>query len=214
MGENCCALCSRPVDLPPFCFKFICNSGSRVWRNFSNVTVHGWKVKRNSTVCIGSPVYSSFRPSFTCVWLHESPCSQGKILTCTVLIVYWFFFFVKCNYFLSPYLQILDSSEALCIEAFDLAWKIISSLSNTQLIFWANLKAFVQFIFDTEVLAVAASAKGQAYAKIKEVSFKNSSFFWGENINFVWMYKCILCFIFPSAVVLNFSFLKRPRFEC
>ncbi|KAL9864862.1 putative methyltransferase TARBP1 [Geothlypis trichas] len=68
--------------------------------------------------------------------------------------------------------KLLDSSEALCIEAFDLAWKIISSLSNTQLIFWANLKAFVQFIFDTEVLAVAASAKGQAYAKIKEIIFK------------------------------------------
>ncbi|NWX37370.1 TARB1 methyltransferase, partial [Notiomystis cincta] len=68
--------------------------------------------------------------------------------------------------------KLLDSSEALCIEAFDLAWKIISSLSNTQLIFWANLKAFVQFIFDNEVLAVAASAKGQAYAKIKEIIFK------------------------------------------
>ncbi|NWI47461.1 TARB1 methyltransferase, partial [Picathartes gymnocephalus] len=68
--------------------------------------------------------------------------------------------------------KLLDSSEALCMEAFDLAWKIISSLSNTQLIFWANLKAFVQFIFDTEVLAVAVSAKGQAYAKIKEIIFK------------------------------------------
>ncbi|OWK63118.1 putative methyltransferase TARBP1 [Lonchura striata] len=67
--------------------------------------------------------------------------------------------------------KLLDSSEALCIEAFDLAWKIISSLSNTQLIFWANLKAFVRFIFDTEVLAVAASAKGQAYNKIKEIIF-------------------------------------------
>ncbi|KAF4793430.1 hypothetical protein TURU_111996 [Turdus rufiventris] len=68
--------------------------------------------------------------------------------------------------------KLLDSSEALCIEAFDLAWKITSSLSNTQLIFWANLKAFVQFIFDTEVLAVAATAKGQAYTKIKEIIFK------------------------------------------
>uniref|UniRef100_A0A8C3CKX6 tRNA (guanosine(18)-2'-O)-methyltransferase TARBP1 n=1 Tax=Cairina moschata TaxID=8855 RepID=A0A8C3CKX6_CAIMO len=68
--------------------------------------------------------------------------------------------------------KLLNSSESLCIEAFDLAWKIISSLSNTQLIFWSNLKAFVQFIFDTEVLAVAASAKGQAYAKIKEIIFK------------------------------------------
>ncbi|NWR08274.1 TARB1 methyltransferase, partial [Paradoxornis webbianus] len=68
--------------------------------------------------------------------------------------------------------KLLDSSEALCIEAFDLTWKIISSLSNTQLIFWTNLKAFVQFIFDTEVLAVAASAKGQAYNKIKEIIFK------------------------------------------
>uniref|UniRef100_A0A8B9BEL4 tRNA (guanosine(18)-2'-O)-methyltransferase TARBP1 n=1 Tax=Anser brachyrhynchus TaxID=132585 RepID=A0A8B9BEL4_9AVES len=68
--------------------------------------------------------------------------------------------------------KLLNSSESLCIEAFDLAWKIISSLSNTQLIFWSNLKAFVQFIFDTEVLAVAASAKGQAYAKIKKIIFK------------------------------------------
>ncbi|XP_053918398.1 probable methyltransferase TARBP1 [Cuculus canorus] len=68
--------------------------------------------------------------------------------------------------------KLLDSAESLCIEAFDLAWKIISSLSNTQLIFWSNLKAFVQFVFDTEVLAVAASAKGQAYAKIKEIIFK------------------------------------------
>ncbi|OXB74987.1 UNVERIFIED_CONTAM: hypothetical protein H355_011783 [Colinus virginianus] len=65
--------------------------------------------------------------------------------------------------------KLLNSLESLCIEAFDLAWKIISCLSNTQLIFWSNLKAFVQFIFDTEVLAAAASAKGQAYAKIKEV---------------------------------------------
>ncbi|NXI23009.1 TARB1 methyltransferase, partial [Sterrhoptilus dennistouni] len=68
--------------------------------------------------------------------------------------------------------KLLDSSEVLCMEAFDLTWKIISSLSNTQLIFWTNLKAFVQFIFDTEVLAVAASAKGQAYTKIKEIIFK------------------------------------------
>ncbi|XP_010226600.1 PREDICTED: probable methyltransferase TARBP1, partial [Tinamus guttatus] len=68
--------------------------------------------------------------------------------------------------------KLLESAESLCIEAFDLAWKIISSLSNTQLIFWPNLKAFVQFIFDTKVLAVAASAKGQAYFKIKEIMFK------------------------------------------
>lgn len=61
-------------------------------------------------------------------------------------------------------------TESLCIEAFDLTWKIISSLSNTQLIFWPNLKAFVQFVFDPEVLAAAAKNKSQAYTKIKEVS--------------------------------------------
>lgn len=52
-----------------------------------------------------------------------------------------------------------------------MAWKIISSLSNTQLIFWSNLKAFVQFVFDTKVLTIAAKIKGQAYFKIKEVIF-------------------------------------------
>ncbi|NXU59086.1 TARB1 methyltransferase, partial [Turnix velox] len=67
--------------------------------------------------------------------------------------------------------KLLDSAESLCIEAFDLAWKIISSLSNTQLVFWSNLKAFVQFVFDAEVLAVAANVKGQAYTKIKEIIF-------------------------------------------
>ncbi|NXF44587.1 TARB1 methyltransferase, partial [Oceanites oceanicus] len=71
-----------------------------------------------------------------------------------------------------PVPKLLDSAESLCIEAFDLAWKIISSLSNTPPIFWSNLKAFVQFPPHTEVLAVAAGAKGQAYAKIKEVIFK------------------------------------------
>ncbi|XP_053155411.1 probable methyltransferase TARBP1 isoform X2 [Hemicordylus capensis] len=68
--------------------------------------------------------------------------------------------------------KLLGSSESLCIEAFDLAWKTISSLSNTQLIFWPNLKAFVQFVFDPEVLAAAAENKSQAYIKIKEIMFQ------------------------------------------
>ncbi|XP_027726618.1 probable methyltransferase TARBP1 isoform X3 [Vombatus ursinus] len=68
--------------------------------------------------------------------------------------------------------KLLYSSESLCIESFDMAWKIIYSLSNTQLIFWSNLKAFVQFVFDIRVLAVAARIKGQAYSKIKEIIYK------------------------------------------
>uniref|UniRef100_A0A663MWZ8 tRNA (guanosine(18)-2'-O)-methyltransferase TARBP1 n=1 Tax=Athene cunicularia TaxID=194338 RepID=A0A663MWZ8_ATHCN len=91
--------------------------------------------------------------------------------------------------------KLLDSSESLCIEAFDLAWKIVSSLSNTQLIFWSNLKAFVQFLFDSEVLAVAASAKGQAYAKIKEVSFKHS--FLGREYKFYLDLRMYFTFSFP-----------------
>jgi tRNA guanosine-2'-O-methyltransferase len=51
------------------------------------------------------------------------------------------------------------------------AWKIISSLSNTQLTFWPNLKAFVHFVFDHEILTIAAKLKGQVYFKIKEVTF-------------------------------------------
>uniref|UniRef100_A0A8D0H7W7 tRNA (guanosine(18)-2'-O)-methyltransferase TARBP1 n=1 Tax=Sphenodon punctatus TaxID=8508 RepID=A0A8D0H7W7_SPHPU len=76
----------------------------------------------------------------------------------------------RCMKILVP--KLLGSSESLCIEAFHLAWKIISSLSNTQLIFWPNLKAFVQFVFDPELLAVAASSKGQAYSKIREIIFQ------------------------------------------
>ncbi|KAM8814475.1 putative methyltransferase TARBP1 isoform 4-T4 [Rhynchonycteris naso] len=71
--------------------------------------------------------------------------------------------------------KLLASSESVCIEAFDISWRIISSLSNTQLIFWPNLKAFVQFVFDTEVLAIAAEIKGQAYFKIKEDELVSTS---------------------------------------
>ncbi|XP_077202094.1 tRNA (guanosine(18)-2'-O)-methyltransferase TARBP1 isoform X4 [Paroedura picta] len=68
--------------------------------------------------------------------------------------------------------KLLESSESLCIEAFDLAWKTISSLSNTQLIFWPNLKVFVQFVFNPVVLAAAAKNKSRAYMKIKEIMFQ------------------------------------------
>lgn len=67
--------------------------------------------------------------------------------------------------------QLLPSEETLCIESFDVAWKLISSLSNTQLTFWPNLKAFVHFVFDHEILTIAAKLKSQAYFKIKEVIF-------------------------------------------
>lgn len=52
-----------------------------------------------------------------------------------------------------------------------MAWKIISSLSNTQLTFWPNLKAFIHFVFNNEILTIAAKLKGQGYFKIKEVTF-------------------------------------------
>ncbi|XP_006868650.1 PREDICTED: probable methyltransferase TARBP1 [Chrysochloris asiatica] len=76
----------------------------------------------------------------------------------------------QCMKILVP--KLLMSCEALCMESFNGAWKIISSLSNTQLIFWSNLKAFVQFVFDNQVLTIAAKVKGQAYVKIKELMYK------------------------------------------
>lgn len=79
-----------------------------------------------------------------------------------VIIMYFFFFFF--------FYQLLTSCESLCIESFDMAWKIIASLSNTQLVFWPNLRAFVQFVFDPKVLTIAAKTKGQTYFKIKEVT--------------------------------------------
>uniref|UniRef100_A0A4X1UCH8 tRNA (guanosine(18)-2'-O)-methyltransferase TARBP1 n=1 Tax=Sus scrofa TaxID=9823 RepID=A0A4X1UCH8_PIG len=68
--------------------------------------------------------------------------------------------------------KLLTSCESLCIESFDMAWKIIASLSNTQLVFWPNLRAFVQFVFDPKVLTIAAKTKGQTYFKIKEIMYK------------------------------------------
>ncbi|MEE6475249.1 hypothetical protein FKM82_010669 [Ascaphus truei] len=73
----------------------------------------------------------------------------------------------RCMKLLVP--KILRSSEALCVESINVAWKIVSSLCNTQLVFWANLKAFVEFVFSSKVLSGAASTKGQAYERIKEI---------------------------------------------
>ncbi|XP_029449737.1 probable methyltransferase TARBP1 [Rhinatrema bivittatum] len=74
---------------------------------------------------------------------------------------------LRCMKILVP--KLLDSAEPLCIQAMNFTWKIMSSLSNTQLTFWPNLRAFVQLVFDGEVLAVAANRKGQAYSKIQEI---------------------------------------------
>ncbi|XP_036042954.1 probable methyltransferase TARBP1 isoform X3 [Onychomys torridus] len=76
----------------------------------------------------------------------------------------------RCMEVLVP--KLLTSEESLCIESFDMAWKIISSSSNTQLTFWPNLEAFVHFVFDNEILVIAAKLKGQAYFKIKEIMCK------------------------------------------
>nr|XP_045006308.1 probable methyltransferase TARBP1 [Jaculus jaculus] len=76
----------------------------------------------------------------------------------------------RCMEVLVP--KLLTSSEPLCIECFDVAWKTVSSSSNTQLTFWPNLKAFVEFVFNNKVLTSAAKIKGQAYFKIKEIMFK------------------------------------------
>ncbi|KAG3257835.1 TAR (HIV-1) RNA binding protein 1 [Ictidomys tridecemlineatus] len=68
--------------------------------------------------------------------------------------------------------QLLTSSESLCVESFDVAWRVLTSLSNTQLTFWPNLRAFVQFVFDNTILSTAAKTKGQAYFRIKEIMYK------------------------------------------
>ncbi|CAH2251205.1 probable methyltransferase TARBP1 [Pelobates cultripes] len=61
------------------------------------------------------------------------------------------------------------SSESLCVESINVAWKMISSLCSTQLVFWPNLKAFVEFVFSNEVLSSAASSKDQVFAQIKKL---------------------------------------------
>ncbi|KAL7987557.1 hypothetical protein Chor_006476 [Crotalus horridus] len=68
--------------------------------------------------------------------------------------------------------KLMESSESLCIQAFEMSWKIIFALSNTQLIFWPNLKAFIQLVFDPEILVTTAKFKSEAYSKIKEIMFQ------------------------------------------
>ncbi|XP_015672407.1 probable methyltransferase TARBP1, partial [Protobothrops mucrosquamatus] len=68
--------------------------------------------------------------------------------------------------------KLMESSESLCIQAFEMSWKIIFALSNTQLIFWPNLKAFIQLVFDPEILVTTAKFESEAYSKIKEIMFQ------------------------------------------
>uniref|UniRef100_A0A8C6K7G1 tRNA (guanosine(18)-2'-O)-methyltransferase TARBP1 n=1 Tax=Melopsittacus undulatus TaxID=13146 RepID=A0A8C6K7G1_MELUD len=166
--------------------RYVCAIASVVLQNKFETTSQGWgkivaRYVRDQWICLRF-VLSSF-PTLAQEYEETSEMSlytversrkilQSALEALTILPSDQVLPVFDCMKVLVP--KLLDSSEPLCIEAFDLGWKIISSLSNTQLIFWSNLKAFVQFIFDTEVLAVAASAKGQAYTKIKEVSFKNS----------------------------------------
>ncbi|XP_060099002.1 probable methyltransferase TARBP1 isoform X2 [Heteronotia binoei] len=96
-------------------------------------------------------------------------CLQSALEALTILPSDHVLPVFHCMKILVP--KLLESSESLCIEAFDLAWKIISSLSNTQLIFWPNLKVFVQFVFNPEILFAAAKNKSKAYMKIKELMF-------------------------------------------
>ncbi|KAG8444525.1 hypothetical protein GDO86_009620 [Hymenochirus boettgeri] len=72
-----------------------------------------------------------------------------------------------CMKFLIP--KVLHSSEHLCVECINLAWKIVSSSCNSQVIFWPNLQAFVEFVFSEEILSSAACAKGEVYRRIKEI---------------------------------------------
>ncbi|KAM4695404.1 putative methyltransferase TARBP1 [Discoglossus pictus] len=65
--------------------------------------------------------------------------------------------------------KVLQTSEALCVESIDVAWKIVSSLCNTQLVFWTNLKVFVELVFCDEVLSGAASTKGEVFQRIKKI---------------------------------------------
>uniref|UniRef100_A0A8C5MSP4 tRNA (guanosine(18)-2'-O)-methyltransferase TARBP1 n=1 Tax=Leptobrachium leishanense TaxID=445787 RepID=A0A8C5MSP4_9ANUR len=65
--------------------------------------------------------------------------------------------------------KVILSSEALCVESIDMSWKIVSSLCSTQLVFWTNLKAFVELVFSNEVLSSVSSSKGPVFARIKEL---------------------------------------------
>uniref|UniRef100_A0A8C6DMN6 TAR (HIV-1) RNA binding protein 1 n=1 Tax=Moschus moschiferus TaxID=68415 RepID=A0A8C6DMN6_MOSMO len=67
--------------------------------------------------------------------------------------------------------KLLSTSESLCIESFDMAWKIIASLSNTQLIFWSNFKAFVQCINIIYHFIYFSTKREDHYVRICAVKF-------------------------------------------
>ncbi|XP_069463465.1 probable methyltransferase TARBP1 isoform X2 [Ambystoma mexicanum] len=64
--------------------------------------------------------------------------------------------------------KLLKSTESLCIQSMKAVWKVVS-LCNTQITFWPNLKAFVQFVFDPDILALAARDKSDAFFTIKDI---------------------------------------------
>uniref|UniRef100_A0A8C5ZPN0 tRNA (guanosine(18)-2'-O)-methyltransferase TARBP1 n=1 Tax=Marmota marmota marmota TaxID=9994 RepID=A0A8C5ZPN0_MARMA len=62
--------------------------------------------------------------------------------------------------------QLLTSSESLCVESFDVAWRVLTSLSNTQLTFWPNLRAFVHSPFH-----VFSTKREDCYVRVCAIKF-------------------------------------------
>ncbi|XP_023686046.2 probable methyltransferase TARBP1 isoform X1 [Paramormyrops kingsleyae] len=75
---------------------------------------------------------------------------------------------LDCMMLLLP--QVAQTEECLCVEAVQLAWKVVLGLSNNPHDFWPTLEGFVQFAFGRRVLELAEGEAPKLTATIQQVA--------------------------------------------
>lgn len=73
-------------------------------------------------------------------------------------------------------MQIWRSDASLCVESMNLAWKVVKDLNSNPQDFWTTLEAFIQFVFDANLLRITVEDGCLITTKVKEV--KLNLFVW------------------------------------
>ncbi|RXM34959.1 putative methyltransferase TARBP1 [Acipenser ruthenus] len=73
---------------------------------------------------------------------------------------------LSCMKILVP--KIWRSDASLCVESMNLAWKVVKDLNSNPQDFWTTLEAFIQFVFDANLLRITVEDGCLITTKVKE----------------------------------------------
>ncbi|KAK6489347.1 putative methyltransferase TARBP1 [Huso huso] len=77
---------------------------------------------------------------------------------------------LSCMKILVP--KIWRSDASLCVESMNLAWKVVKDLNSNPQDFWTTLEAFIQFVFDANLLRITVEDGCLIITKVKEMASK------------------------------------------